>query len=74
MKQTRHCSFIRFILEYTCVVSDPSTKMLENELESVQCARFVLNNYKCRESMTHVMATFQWTEFRIRRQKEMPET
>ena len=72
LKETLYFSFVRSVLEYACIVWDPQTKSLSDKLERVQsrCARYVLNNYTFKASVTAMKEQLHW-QLLSRRRKNL---
>lgn len=69
LKERLYFSHVRSILEYACTIWDPHTAVQIIKLEKVQnrAARFVLNNYDRRLSMTRAKQSLGWKELSFRR-------
>lgn len=69
LKQTLFFSCVKPILEYACVVWDPSQQYLIDKIERIQnrAARFVTNNYNFRSSVSAIKNDLQWKSLAVRR-------
>ena len=70
VKETVYTSLVRPLLEYACCVWDPSGEGLKHELEMVQrrAARFVLDDYDRKKSVTDMLSKIGWDTLQNRRQ------
>ena len=68
-KEQAYISLIRPILEYGCIIWDPSIKKDSDHLESIQrrAARFVSNDYSHQSSVTDMMKELNWRPLSERR-------
>lgn len=69
LKERLYFSHVRSILEYACTIWDAHTAVQIIKLGKVQnrAARFVLNNYDRRLSMTRAKQSLGWKELSFRR-------
>lgn len=69
VKNTLYLTYIRPILEYASELWDPYQQYLINDIESIQnrSARFVLNSYNWRQSVTALKEELKWELLQTRR-------
>jgi hypothetical protein len=69
LKETAYFGLVRPILEYCCTVWDPHHTTYISKLEMVQrrAARFTLNRYERRSSVTDMLKELQWDSLEQRR-------
>ena len=70
LRQQAYLSLVRPHLEYCSSVWNPYTKKSVTSIENIQrrAARFVLNKYRRRESVTEMIKDLQWDSLESRRQ------
>ena len=70
LRQQAYISLVRPHLEYCCSVWNPYTKKSIYQIDNIQrqAARFVVNNYHRRDSVTAMLNELQWTSLEKRRQ------
>ena len=71
-KETAYVSLVRSVLDYASVVWDPYTKKDIDKIEGIQrrAARFVMNDYSRRSSVTEMMRQLKWTPLAERRRTQ----
>ena len=70
LREQAYTSLVRPKLENCCTVWNPYTKKAVEKVEKTQrqAARFVLNNYRQRDSVTDMLRDLKWTSLEKRRQ------
>jgi len=70
LRQKAYVSLVRPHLEYCSTVWNPYTQKDISKVENIQrqAARFVVNNYRRRESVTAMLQNLKWTSLEKRRQ------
>ena len=71
LKSTAYQTLVRPTLEYAPTVWDPYTKVLTDKIEMVQrrAARFTLNRYRNRSSVTEMLEELGWQSLQERRKQ-----
>ena len=71
-KETAYVSLVRSVLDYASIVWDPYLKKDIDKIEGIQrrAARFVMNDYSRRSSVTEMMRQLKWTPLAERRRTQ----
>ena len=72
LRDTAYISPVRPALEYSCSVWHPHKKVIRTKIEKIQrrAARFVLNNLRCKASVSEMLHNLGWQSLNSRRQDQ----